>query len=202
MTAASLFTRLQSADFYRAMHARAADLLPAGDGMTWLDVGCGPGVMSRLAAHRGYRVRGIDRSPAMIEAARRIAQREQLSVDFGVSTLESELSSDRRYDVVSASSLLVVLPDSKHGLSQLEALVRPGGRLLVIEASPTMRVVSACRLILTARLGSRAPMLLAWASARSGRTLPTTLFPLQEGGWTHTPLLHGMATAYLRAIPR
>lgn len=197
MSGAALFTWLQDAAFYRDMHERAAELLPRGEGKSWLDVGCGPGLLARIAFTRGYRVRGIDRSPSMIAAATRLAAERAADVDFSVSDIEREAQSSRTYDVVSASSLLVVVPDAAAALSQLEALVAPGGSLLIIEASEGMSRWRALRAIAPGRLGSRSHMLLAWAMARSGRTLSPSVFRNTSGLQQRTQLLDGLAEARL-----
>ena len=67
--AAKLFDWLQGADFYHAAHRAAVEHLPPGDGKLWVDVGCGPGLVARLAAARGYRAIGVDRDRHMIAAA-------------------------------------------------------------------------------------------------------------------------------------
>ncbi len=40
---ARLFVRLQDAEFYRRLHAEAAEVAGPGTGKTWLDIGCGRG---------------------------------------------------------------------------------------------------------------------------------------------------------------
>lgn len=168
MNVSKVFDRLHGADFYRAFHRRAAGMLAEGAGKTWLDVGCGPGVLACEAASRGYRVRGVDRQPAMIAAA----TRRSPELEFAVSDLEAEADRGRRYDVVSASSLLTVLPDPRAGFARLAALTKPGGSVLVIEATRTLRPARALALIARGRLGARAGMLLLWSVARSGRAPP------------------------------
>ena len=73
MLAATLFTWLQGADFYRDLHRQAVDSLPEGNGKRWIDIGCGPGLVTRLAVARGYAATGIDTSAGMVKAARRLA---------------------------------------------------------------------------------------------------------------------------------
>ena len=50
MAAAALFAWVQSAPGYRRVHDDAVGLLGPGDGRAWLDAGCGPGLVTRLAA--------------------------------------------------------------------------------------------------------------------------------------------------------
>ncbi|MGX1157864.1 SAM-dependent methyltransferase [Streptomyces albogriseolus] len=52
-----------------AWAARLKDWLPGRPGDV-LDLGCGTGSLSLLAAEQGHRVTGVDRSPAMVELAR------------------------------------------------------------------------------------------------------------------------------------
>ena len=197
--AATLFTWLQDAEFYRSMHQSAAELLPEGEGKSWLDVGSGPGVLARIAAARGYRVRAVDRDPAMVAAARRLAAERLADVEFAVSDIEREIQAGRQYSVVSASSLLVVVPDPVTALAQLRSLVAPGGSLLIIEASEQMSRWKALRAVASGRMGRRAHMLLAWAFARSGRALPNSIFGRGFGRQITAPLLDGLAVA--RLIP-
>lgn len=83
-SSSKLFVWLQGADFYKDLHAQAMEGLPNGEGRTWLDFGCGPGLFTRLAAAKGYSAMGIDQDPSMIREAKKIAKREASSADFAV----------------------------------------------------------------------------------------------------------------------
>lgn len=192
-----LFRFLQGADFYRDLHATAAALLPSGNGRSWLDVGCGPGLLTRLAAERGYQACGLDRDADMILAARQLAAGCGAPVEFVTSDVRAALASGRRYDVVSASSLVVVTPNASETLASLRALAKPGGKLLVIEASPTMSLPRALKVLLTGQLGKRSYMLLPWAMARAGKTLPDRLFEQSRPPATRRPLLSGLVNAWI-----
>ena len=195
MIAAALFEWLHGAKFYRQFHREAVELLPNGDGRTWLDVGCGPGVLSRAAALHGYRVRAVDRQPEMIDAAIRQTRDFHATIDFAVSDLDAETKRRVVYDVVSASSLLTVLPDPKAGLAQLAALAKPEGAILIVEASSRMTPINAMQMLAWRRLGERSSMLLVWAMARMGRT-PLALTPFNAGLTSSTtPLLAGLVEA-------
>ncbi len=100
MIGPALFGWLHGADFYRATHAEAVALLPTGQGRTWLDVGCGPGLVARLAAARGYTARGVDAAPGMIRKARRIARAHGPAIEYTIATLDSLPAASA--DVVSA----------------------------------------------------------------------------------------------------
>jgi SAM-dependent methyltransferase len=198
MPGPALFARLQAAAFYRGLHETAAGFAGVAQGdRTWLDVGCGPGVFARIAAARGFRVWGIDRDPGMIATAERLAAMHGMTIEFAVSDLADEVAEGRRYDVVSASSLVVVTPDPHATLQRLFSLTPPDGCVIVIEAAPVMTRGRALRQWLRGGLGSGGAMLLLWAMARSGRALPDATF--DDPRWTATqhPALGGLANVWV-----
>ncbi len=196
-SAARLFAFLQDAGFYRDMHLEAASLLTRGDGRSWLDVGCGPGVLTRIAAERGYAARGVDRDPEMIAAAVRLAAERGSAAKFEVSDIEAALAGGVRYDVVSASSLLVVLSDPAAALRRLVSLAKPDGRVLIIEASPEMTRARAFAAALRRGFAHRAYMVQVWASVRAGRALPRSTFDQPGLTASRRPMLDGLADAWI-----
>ncbi len=194
---AGFFSWLSDAAFYASAHAAAADLIEGGQ--TWLDVGCGPGVVALAAARRRYRVRAVDRSNSMIEAARARAARAQVSAHFEVAELR-DLSGPA--DVVSAASLLAVLPQRAQALEQLWALVAPGGCLLIVETTERLR----WRATLPQLRGHRALGLLLWGLVRDGRSAARTIddfLPPDLLTRSFHPLLAGLLGAWvLRRAPR
>jgi SAM-dependent methyltransferase len=165
---ASLFEWLQGAAFYRALHEAAVELIPRPQANArWIDLGCGPGGLTRAAAAKGYNALGVDRSPQMIATAKRIAARERSQAQFETAELGAVSGS---YEVVSAASLLAVLPDPATALEDLWALVAPSGALLVIE--PTERMSFGNALASYPRIvRGRRPALLLWGRARQGRSV-------------------------------
>ena len=92
-----------------------------------VDLGCGPGNLTRLLADRwpAARVRGIDSSPEMVAAARC----DVPGVDFEVADLRAWAASDEDADVVVSNATLQWLPDHLDLLPALADRVRPGGWL-------------------------------------------------------------------------
>ncbi|MGY3200755.1 class I SAM-dependent methyltransferase [Streptomyces sp. TE5632] len=102
--------------------ARASDVL---------DLGCGTGSLSLLAAEQGHRVTGVDRSPAMVTLAReKLAGRDAV---FLLGDAAAPPTGDRRYDVVLVRHVLWTLPDPARVLRHWRELLRPGGRLVLVE---------------------------------------------------------------------
>jgi ubiquinone/menaquinone biosynthesis C-methylase UbiE len=169
---ARFFDWIQTAGFYTDVHRAAVGLvtLPSSDaGCTWLDVGCGPGLVARLAAERldaerrrGW-VLGIDRDPAMVRAARRHRGSAQFDVGDAMSLAPASA------DVVSAASLLIGWTDPSEVVRSLWSAVRPGGSLLVVETTAAMTPDAARRVARSVPARHRSALRM-WARARSGRT--------------------------------
>lgn len=191
-----LFTWIQGADFYRDLHRRAVELLPPGDGAGWLDVGCGPGLVARLAAARGYRALGVDSDGLMVRAARRLERQARSGAVFelrGVFELAPEAS-----EVVSACSLLAVLGEKERALQALWSSVRPGGALLVVEPSERMTRANAEAVLARGLPPKRAGGLLKWAAAREGRAVSPRLYEsVARRSLARTPLLEGLVDAWV-----
>ncbi|MER5980332.1 class I SAM-dependent methyltransferase [Streptomyces sp. NPDC001857] len=109
---------------------RLLDWLPERPG-DLLDLGCGTGSLSLLAAERGHRVTGVDLSPAMLGRAReKLAGRDAV---FLLGDAAAPPVGERRFDVVLVRHVLWALPDPARALRHWRDLLRPGGRLVLVE---------------------------------------------------------------------
>lgn len=112
-----------------------------------LDLGCGTGSLALLAAERGHRVTGVDLSPRMVELARRKLAGTGAGVLVG--DVQAPPVAGRTFDVVLARHVLWVVDDPEAVLRQWVSLLRPGGRLVLVEGVwagtglPATRVVRA-----------------------------------------------------------
>ncbi len=96
-----------------------------------LDLGCGTGSLSLLAAEQGHRVTGVDRSPAMVDLARaKLAGRDAA---FLVGDAAAPPVGEERFDVVLVRHVLWTLPDPGRVLRHWRGLLRPGGRFVLVE---------------------------------------------------------------------
>ncbi len=103
-----------------------------------LDVGCGTGVLTRLAAETvglTGRVIGIDPGPKMIGIARKNAALEKSGAEFKLAAIENLPFEDNSFDCVLSSFMIHHLPpDLKlKGLTEVYRVLKPGGRLLVVD---------------------------------------------------------------------
>ncbi|WP_069773978.1 bifunctional 2-polyprenyl-6-hydroxyphenol methylase/3-demethylubiquinol 3-O-methyltransferase UbiG [Streptomyces sp. LUP30] len=96
-----------------------------------LDLGCGTGSLSLLAAEQGHRVTGIDLAPAMIDLARaKLAGRDAA---FLVGDAAAPPVGEERFDALLVRHVLWTLPDPARVLRRWRGLLRPGGRLVLVE---------------------------------------------------------------------
>jgi len=98
-----------------------------------LDMGCGPGLFSMLAARRGAQVLGIDGSERMIALCRESAATSGVSnLAFDVADIAAlDDRAARSLDVILCSSVLEYVPDLDRQLARFARLLRPGGTLIV-----------------------------------------------------------------------
>lgn len=120
---------------FRNTTLRYAGLKP---GEHVLDVGCGTGVLTRLAGKivgPTGRAIGIDPGPKMIAIARNNAAQEKSHAEFWLAAIEDLPFGDNRFDCVLSSFMIHHLPpDLKlKGLTEVYRVLKPGGRLLVVD---------------------------------------------------------------------
>jgi ubiquinone/menaquinone biosynthesis C-methylase UbiE len=120
-------------DDYTEHALRLAGLRP---GMRVLDIGCGPGdvsfIAARLVGPTGT-VLGVDAAPEMIElAGTRAAEKNLPTVHFMRTTIDS-IDLDEPVDAVIGRLILMHLPDPAATLRQLSDCVRPGGVIAFAE---------------------------------------------------------------------
>ena len=121
-----------------AFRARTLDLGALKSGERVLDVGCGTGVLARLAARRvgpSGRVIGIDPGPRMIAAAQKKAEREGSRAGFELGVAEALHFPDESFD---AAFIIFVLHHLPHEVQQvalieIERVLVPGGRLVAVD---------------------------------------------------------------------
>jgi SAM-dependent methyltransferase len=96
------------------------------------DLGCGTGTLAALLAEAGYAVDGVDSSPAMVERARdKTAHLPEVSIGLGDAA--APVLPRAAYDVVLCRHLLWALPDPVSALRRWATLLRPGGRIVLVE---------------------------------------------------------------------
>jgi SAM-dependent methyltransferase len=113
--------------------AEAVDLR-AGERV--LDVATGSGNAALAAARRFCQVTGIDYVPALLERARQRAQAEGLEVTFQEGDAEALPFPDDSFDVVLSACGAMFAPDQERTASELLRVLRPGGRIGMVNWTP------------------------------------------------------------------
>jgi SAM-dependent methyltransferase len=100
----------------------------------WLEVACGPGILSRELATRASAVHGVDMTPAMIEVARREAAAAGLgNATFAVGDATALDLPTASVDGAIARFAIHHIPAPIRMVHELARVVRPGGRIILAD---------------------------------------------------------------------
>jgi ubiquinone/menaquinone biosynthesis C-methylase UbiE len=112
--------------------------LPLAHARRILALGCGTGIEVRALrrlARPDTAITGLDHSPALIEAARRLTAEEGLAdnVTYQVGDAHQVPYGDGQFDVVTLHTLISHVDDPPQVLREARRLVRPGGTVAVFD---------------------------------------------------------------------
>jgi ubiquinone/menaquinone biosynthesis C-methylase UbiE len=135
--AAALEERAQALDQLQVNEALVDALDPVA-GEQILEVGCGSGVLCRQVAPTvapGGKITGVDISPEFLRIAQRYAASTDLSnfIQWGAGQAQVLPFNDASFDGVFAARLLLHVSDPQPVLNELARVVRPGGRVVVMD---------------------------------------------------------------------
>lgn len=106
-----------------------------------LDVGCGVGRWSRLLAHQGAEVVGVDLSPTMVEEARRRAIEEGVGDCCHFQTADmTELDLHEQFSLIVGVTVLQHILDRvqfQSAINRLKQHLSPQGRIVLMEVAPS-----------------------------------------------------------------
>lgn len=128
-------------DERNAWHALIERHLGSGAGRKALDLASGTGVISRLLCERGFSVTGLDFSEPMMERARAKAKARSLDAKYVMGDAENTLLPDGAYDVIMTRHLVWTLPDPVAAFADWFRVLKPGGRVLIVDADMTARTL-------------------------------------------------------------
>lgn len=131
-----LMNSAMTAGLHHQWRERAVDRAEVGPGSDALDVCCGTGDLA-LALRRRIgpdgRVVGCDFSEPMLELARRKSGEEGLPVEFGWADALDLPYGEASFDAVTIGFGARNLADLPRGLSEMARVLRPRGRLVILE---------------------------------------------------------------------
>jgi SAM-dependent methyltransferase len=101
-------------------------------------MGCGTGLVARAIAHRSDfrgKITGIDLSPRLVEAARRLANQERISacLDFRVGDARTLPFVDGTFDAIVAHTLLSHVDDPVAVITEAQRVVKQGGMIGIFD---------------------------------------------------------------------
>ncbi|RKE79258.1 class I SAM-dependent methyltransferase [Rhizobium sp. AG855] len=122
-----------SEDERAAWHALLRKHLGNGEGRAALDLACGTAVVSHLLDDLGFQVTGLDWSEPMLERARTKAATRGRKIRFLMGDAERTMEPDASYDVITNRHLVWTLVDPLSCFHEWHRVLKPGGRLLVVD---------------------------------------------------------------------
>ncbi len=151
------FLALQTQTGWGRTLRKFAEWIAPPEGCRILDVGCGPGLFPALLEARGCRAFGADLDPLHFRSPRLL--RHPLTAEAAHQPFPNAC-----FDLVTASNLLFLLPNPIQALAEWRRLLKPGGRLALLNPSPALSVQAATRFAARRGLdGLARQSLLRWA---------------------------------------
>lgn len=144
------WSRILSANGITHWRAAALKALDIQSGNTVLDIGCGTGTATYAMARQvipGGEVIGLDPSPEMLAKARRERPAQAGNIQWRLGVAEELPLEDHRVDRIAIFFALRNMKDWRQGLMEAQRVLRPGGRLTILEMlqPSTTRAVLAVR---------------------------------------------------------
>jgi demethylmenaquinone methyltransferase/2-methoxy-6-polyprenyl-1,4-benzoquinol methylase len=130
-----LMNSVMTAGMHHRWRRRAADLAAVGPGARALDVASGTGDLALELRSRGAEVVGMDFSERMLELARQKAP----DVRFEQGNALELSYADGEFDAATVGFGARNFSDLRRGLAEMARVVRPGGRVVVLEITTPER---------------------------------------------------------------
>lgn len=165
---------------------RTLDLQP---GEKVYDIGCGVGFLAHemaLLVGESGKVIGSDQNPEMIIYAQKRCEELQ-QTEFYEGDAAHLTAEDQHFDAVSCTQVLLYVEDVPKVLSEMRRILKPGGRVVIVETDWRGVVLNCADDALTKKIFS------AWDSSVPSPNLPAYLGPLLRK--------HGFSNIEVEAVP-
>ena len=122
-----------------ARFARDDRAANAFEGLKFLDIGCGGGLLCEPMARLGADVTGADASSTNTGIASVHAEQSGLAIDYRATTAEALAENGEQYDVVLNMEVVEHVADVPLYLNACARLVKPGGLMFVATINRTLK---------------------------------------------------------------
>jgi len=132
------------------------------------------------------RYTGIDVTPAMLERARRRAEELGQEIRLQVADVQALPFPEDSFDIVIMHLILAVVPDTRAALCEAHRVLRPGGRIVVLDkflrpgpAAPFLRLMSPW----LSRIATRTDVEFEQVLGECAELTVVSDDPAMAGGW-------------------
>jgi demethylmenaquinone methyltransferase/2-methoxy-6-polyprenyl-1,4-benzoquinol methylase len=138
-----LVNDIQSLGLHRVWKRRVVSLANFSEGETGLDLCCGTGDIATGLAKRGGSIVGMDLNrPMLQQAAARLAKRGEQRVNLAQANAMQLPLGNHSLDLVTIGYGLRNLVNMDDGLREITRVLKPGGRLLILDfGKPKNRII-------------------------------------------------------------
>ena len=168
---------------------RTLEVLSLKSGERVLDVGCGVGFLTHgmaLKVGEAGQIIGIDKNPEMISHAQKRCESLR-QTGFHVGDAAQLPAENETVDAVSCTQVLLYVTDVSKVLSEMMRVLKPGGRIVIVETDWRGVVLNSADDDLTKQIFA------AWDSAVPSPNLPVHLRTLLKK--------HGFSKIQVEAVP-
>lgn len=116
-------------------------------GLTFLDVGCGGGLVTEPLARLGADVTAIDAAERNIEVAKLHAADGGLDIDYRVMQPEDLVRTDATFDVVVNLEVVEHVADLNVFMAASSAMVKPGGGMVLSTINRTLKSLALAKVM-------------------------------------------------------
>jgi len=152
--AVDFFDNVQSTPFYKSLLQEFVNFIEVNSEMVVVDVGCGPGYLTRLLARRVKSVSCVDISEAMVKRARKHALEEDIeNASYTVGRAENIPEESGYFNVAVATSVIYFVEDPVVALKEMARVVTKGAQVAMMNPSDKMTGQNVISYIKEHRLG-------------------------------------------------
>lgn len=109
------------------------------EGLRFLDIGCGGGLLTEPMARLGASITGVDPSEKNIKTASVHAQEMGLEIDYRVGTSEDLAAAGEKFDVILNMEVIEHVSDPQAFVASCASMLKPDGLMFVATLNRTLK---------------------------------------------------------------